>query len=87
MDWRVVEFPSGGILTVTILWDTPTIHASVEAVSSYGVSLKRMTRDPKTEADLITLEVEEAGFVFVKCAAEEGRSDYALKAEFFPSAL
>lgn len=82
VDWKLIETPSNGFLTVRIFWDTPTVDGTFTVVDKYGVTLQEIRRDRRTPSDQVIVRSEQATFFFVKVESIEGESVYSLQTSF-----
>lgn len=81
LDWKIIQLPAQGFLTVTVFWDDPSIDGSVELVDKYGITVREVPRDSSVDNDQITVRAEEASFYFVRVESKNGKSVYSVRAE------
>lgn len=82
-DWRVLETPDAGFLTVTVRLDNPKNEIVVALFDRYGKPVTKMVHSRKDESPIINLTTEvEPGryFIMVQAAHSEDRTGYAIQA-------
>ncbi|MEL6179088.1 MAG: hypothetical protein AAFS10_09045, partial [Myxococcota bacterium] len=82
VDWKRIETPGRGFLTVNIFWDAPTLDASFMLSDKYGVTVQEIRRDRRTPSDQIIVRSEEQTFFFVKIESYDNGSVYSLQTSF-----
>ncbi len=51
VDWKLIEVPSAGILTVNIFWDDAEIQSVTALADKFGKILQEEQRDPRAPQD------------------------------------
>lgn len=82
VDWKIVEIPGPGILTVNVFWDQNDIDSVVALTDKFGQILQERPRDPRAPQDQIIIQAREPGFYFVKITTEKGESVYSVQSSF-----
>jgi len=81
-DWKVVETPDAGFLTVLVSLDDPKQEVLVALFDRYGKPVARQLHrkdDESPAIQLITQAVPGRYFVMVQAAQESTKTGYALK--------
>lgn len=81
-DWKVVELPDAGFLTVLVNLDNPRHDVLVALFDRYGKPVARMVHRKADESplvQLITQAVPGRYFILVQAASEGANTGYALK--------
>lgn len=82
VDWKLIEIPGPGFLTVNVFWDDATVKSVVTLVDKYGVALQEEIRDSRSDNDQIIIQSNEATFYFVRITASKGESVYSMQSSF-----
>lgn len=82
VDWKIIEVPGGGFLTVTVFWDNVDADGLVTLTDKYGVTLEEERRDPRTDNEQIIVNATEPTFYFVKVTAGRQQSVYSVQTSF-----
>lgn len=80
-DFKLLQVPQGGVLSITVHWDNVRLQGQVSVQDKFGVILERKVRNPETNSDAINKPVE-AGVYFIHVLAEDGASVYSLETSF-----
>lgn len=81
-DWKVVELPDAGFLTVLVNLDNPKNDILVALFDRYGKPVAKMVHHKSDESPLVQLITQAAPgryFILVQAASEGAKTGYALK--------
>jgi len=81
VDFKLLQVPERGVLSVTIHWDRPDVAGQFSLQDKFGVILERKTRNPSTNNDNINRPVE-PGIYFIHIDIEAGQSVYSVETSF-----
>jgi hypothetical protein len=82
VDWKLIEVPGRGILTVNVFWDQNNVDSVVALADKFGQILQERPRDSRAPQDQIIIQAREAGFFFIKVTVGRGESVYSVQSSF-----
>ncbi len=81
-DWKVVELPDAGFLTVLVNLDNPKNDVLVALFDRYGKPVSKVVHRKDDESPVVQLITQAAPgryFILVQAASEGAKTGYALK--------
>lgn len=81
-DWKVIQVPGPGFLTVTVFWDNADIEAFSSVVDNFGRTLQEVPRDSRTPRDQMIIKTEGANFYYLHVRTVRGDSVYSVQTSF-----
>lgn len=85
-DWKVIQVPGSGFLTVTVFWDIADVEARVQMVDNFGRTLQDVRRDDRTPRDQMIIKAEGENFYYLRVKGEKGESVYSVQTSFSATA-
>lgn len=81
-DWKVIQVPGAGFLTITVFWDNAEIEANSSVVDNFGRTLQSVPRDSRTPRDQMIIKAEGASFYYLHVSAVRDASVYSVQTSF-----
>lgn len=81
-DWKVIEVPGPGFLTVTVFWDNANIDSTVAMVDNFGKVIQRVRRDSRTPRDQMIIKCDQASFFYLAIDSTRDASVYSVQSSF-----
>ena len=82
LDYKLIQVPDRGLLTINIHWDRPRISGRVQLMDKFGMVLETKERNQNTATDTISRPVRANETYFIEIMAEEGASVYSIATTF-----